>query len=347
MVKEMQFIDLFAGLGGFHVAASALPIPTQCVFASEKNKTLRTLYTQKFGVRPCGDIRGINVDNIPDFDILFAGFPCQPFTSIGKRAGFADANTGNLFFSIEAILRAKHPQFFLLEQVHGILGVRMQAELRYILSVFNTLRYDVIYYVLSPHQFGIPQHRKRVFFFGSRERIRHELMPVHDVRNPTLPAHSITIRDIMLDRAELSDEITCRFMPVTEPRLHGQIERYRVKHGITDGARFVFQSTHNEDKFGRSIGIDRGVGHRGTTRTLIGARASWPIHLQEPYRIFTPREGARLQSLPDALILPDTYYHAYNAVGNAINALVAQRVLEFHLCGMLDEASATAPLRIC
>ena len=342
----MRFIDLFAGLGGFHVAASALPLETECVFASEVDQTLRDVYAQNFGICPAGDIRDIDVCAIPDFDILFGGWPCQPFTRIGKRKGFGDANVGDLFFYVEAILRRHLPPYFLLENVYGLFGARMREELSYILSVFYELGYDVISYVLSPNQFGIPQHRRRVFFYGSQTRHRYQMMPVHYVRDSTLPSFGFPIRDIMLDRSELSDDGIQRFMPVTEPRVQAQIKRYCEQHDIVDGEQFVFQATRDNDKFRRSMGIDKGVGHRGTTRTLISSRSCWPIHLRSPHRIFTAREGARLQSFPDSHVLPTTLTRAYSAVGNAINVTVAQRVLEFHLCEMLDTTACESQLKL-
>lgn len=162
--KKYKFIDLFAGLGGFHFALSELG--HECVFASELREDLRTLYQLNFpGTRIEGDITKISPSDIPAHDILCAGFPCQPFSQAGKRQGFNDEkDRGNLFYNICSIIDEHHPRFVLLENVANLKGHDNGNTWATIKQMLEDREYEVREQILSPHQFGvIPQHRKRIY----------------------------------------------------------------------------------------------------------------------------------------------------------------------------------------
>lgn len=161
-----RFIDLFAGLGGFHHALRALG--HECVFASELKEDLREIYKINFPNTPIeGDITKINARNgIPAHDILCAGFPCQPFSQAGRRLGFEDADRGNLFMYICDILYAHRPKFVFLENVSNLEKHDNGRTWETIKSKLEELGYGVKKAVLSPHQFGLSQHRKRIFIVG-------------------------------------------------------------------------------------------------------------------------------------------------------------------------------------
>ena len=159
-----KFIDLFAGLGGFHLALEQLGC--ECVFASELKEDLRRLYNINFPDIPIfGDITKINPEDVPPHDILCAGFPCQPFSQAGKRQGFNDEKErGNLFDNICAILEIHRPEYVLLENVSNLKGHDHGNTWRTIKSKLEALNYDVHDpKILSPHEFGIPQHRRRIY----------------------------------------------------------------------------------------------------------------------------------------------------------------------------------------
>lgn len=166
MEKSLKFIDLFAGLGGFHLALKGLG--HECVFASEIKEDLRELYKINFPNTPIeGDITKINArSGIPDHDILCAGFPCQPFSQAGRRLGFKDADRGNLFLYICDILYVHRPKFILLENVSNLEKHDNGNTWETIHSTLEDLGYQVKKAVLSPHQFGLSQHRKRIFICG-------------------------------------------------------------------------------------------------------------------------------------------------------------------------------------
>lgn len=160
----LRFIDLFAGLGGFHFALSELG--HECVFASELREDLRKLYTINFpGTRIEGDITKINPQDIPTHDILCAGFPCQPFSQAGKRQGFNDEKErGNLFYTICSIIDEHHPRYVFLENVSNLKGHDEGNTWATIKKMLEERNYAVQEQILSPHQFGvIPQHRRRIY----------------------------------------------------------------------------------------------------------------------------------------------------------------------------------------
>lgn len=161
--NKFTFIDLFAGIGGFHQAAKQLG--GQCVFASEIDKHACKTYEANHGIKPHGDITKINAHDIPDHDILFAGFPCQSFSVAGKRLGFEDTR-GTLFFEIARILKVKQPNMFLLENVKGLKNHDNGKTLHTIITTLKELGYDVHYMVLNAKDYGVPQNRERIFFVG-------------------------------------------------------------------------------------------------------------------------------------------------------------------------------------
>lgn len=175
--RSIRFIDLFAGMGGFRIgfesAGRDLDINTHCVFSSEIKEAAITAYQQNFNETPSGNIEEINAKDIPDFDILLAGFPCQPFSSAGNREGFLDTR-GTLFFEIERILKEKKPHGFILENVDGLINHDkinpsdpIGRTLDVMLNSLKSLGYNVTWKLLNSSDFGLAQSRKRVFIVGS------------------------------------------------------------------------------------------------------------------------------------------------------------------------------------
>ncbi len=162
----MDFIDLFAGLGGFHLALRQLG--HQCVFASEIDEELRQLYLVNFGMMPQGDIRQTDIASIPKHDILCAGFPCQPFSKAGSQDGLDDPELGELYREILKVVRYHHPSYFILENVPNFEKHDKGKTWEHIKQLLEKAGYEVKLERLSPHDFGIPQIRKRVYIVGSR-----------------------------------------------------------------------------------------------------------------------------------------------------------------------------------
>lgn len=174
----MKFIDLFAGIGGFHLALHQAG--AECVFASEINPYARKTYQQNLeaispdiftGHNFAGDIADVNPEDIPDFDVLCAGFPCQPFSQSGYKKGFQDKqqNRGNMFFEIVNILAVKKPAAFFLENVRAIVKHDDGRTIKTIQETLEGLGYSFFYKVVKASDFGLPQHRPRVFMIGFKD----------------------------------------------------------------------------------------------------------------------------------------------------------------------------------
>ena len=167
----IKFIDLFAGTGGIRLAleqaCSELNIETQCVFSSEIDKNACLSYELNFGVNPFSDIREVNA--LPDFNFLLAGFPCQAFSYAGKRKGFGDTR-GTLFFEVERILKKKKPEYFLLENVRGLTTHDKGRTFETIKNNLEDIGYTIDFLLLNSSNFNVPQNRVRIYIVGVLER---------------------------------------------------------------------------------------------------------------------------------------------------------------------------------
>ena len=165
-MNSFSFIDLFAGIGGIRIPFEKLD--GTCVFSSEWDIHAQQTYANNFGETPAGDITRIYASDIPDHDILLAGFPCQPFSIIGNKQGFEDTR-GTLFFDIVRILQQKQPQAFFLENVKHLLTHDKERTFSIIQKQLLNLGYTIYYKVLNSLDFGLPQKRERIFIIGFRD----------------------------------------------------------------------------------------------------------------------------------------------------------------------------------
>jgi DNA (cytosine-5)-methyltransferase 1 len=186
----MKFIDLFAGLGGFNLALSKAG--HQCVFASEIDEGLREIYLQNHGLLPRGDIKAIKAREVPEHDILCGGFPCQPFSKAGEQNGFKDEKSGDLFYHIVKILRLRKPTYIMLENVANFEKHDDGRTWKIAKNILVELGYEVDIRKLSPHWFGIPQIRERVFIVGSRRGLSHFKWPEKHILE-----HDTTIKSVL------------------------------------------------------------------------------------------------------------------------------------------------------
>ncbi|SJZ94378.1 DNA (cytosine-5)-methyltransferase 1 [Pilibacter termitis] len=165
--NQLTFIDLFAGIGGIRKGFE--DSNTTCVFSSEWDKYAAKTYEANYGEIPYGDITKINSKDIPNHDVLLAGFPCQPFSNIGKREGFSHETQGTLFFDVLRILKEKQPKMFLLENVKGLLTNDNGNTFNVIMEKLSgELGYNTFHKVLDAQNFGLPQRRERVVIVGFR-----------------------------------------------------------------------------------------------------------------------------------------------------------------------------------
>lgn len=311
---SFTFADLFAGIGGIRIPFQELG--GECVFSSEWDPHAQRTYFMNFGDVPVGDIRNVDSKDIPDFDVLLAGFPCQPFSiagvskkrSMGRPTGFEDKTQGTLFFEVARIIRDKRPRAFLLENVKNLISHDKGNTFKTIvMTLERELGYKIRYRVLDASQWSC-QHRERIYIVGFREDtdFTFEDLDVPEIRTRTL---SDILQSDVDDRYTLSN------------RLWETLQRHAEKHRER-GNGFGYGLTPLDS----------------TTRTLSaryhkdGSEILVPQDGRNPRRL-TPRECARLQGFPDSFIIPVTDTQAYREFGNSVSIpvvrSVAKRMVEF------------------
>ena len=225
--RNFRFIDLFCGVGGFHIALEALG--GECVLASDLDSRCRSVYQSNHGLTPLADIRDIDISMVPDHDLLSAGFPCQPFSKGGSRLGFLDQTRGTLFYEVLRVLEAKRPRFVILENVKNLITHDDGRTWQVIVSSLRELGYQVNSkplilspHLLSPKNGGAPQHRERVIILAQHISYSLEENPSTDwdfmpnVKSPTWsvsdwdfirwmsdnPPHEINLKKYKLSKTE-------------------------------------------------------------------------------------------------------------------------------------------------
>jgi DNA (cytosine-5)-methyltransferase 1 len=199
----MRFIDLFAGLGGFHVGLTNLG--HKCVFACEIETGLQDTYEKNFGLRPSGDIRKVKTKDIPDHDILCAGFPCQPFSKAGAQPGFDCPENGTLFDEVARIVAHHKPEYVMLENVPNLKRHNSGKTWVLIYEKLKELGYETEADQYSPHQWGIPQIRERVMIVARRKSLGNFKWPVRP-ENPQPSLHAI-LDEKPADAKVLSEQV--------------------------------------------------------------------------------------------------------------------------------------------
>ena len=182
---SFRFIDLFAGIGGIRLGFES--VGGHCVFSSEFDEAACVTYEANFGEHPAGDITKIDAEYIPDFDILLGGFPCQAFSIIGKKEGFANETCGTLFFDIERILKEKKPPAFMLENVRNLVAHDGGNTFKIIKEHLEALGYNVYAKVLNALDYGVPQKRERIIIVGFLNDVKFQFpLPVEAEKRKSL-----------------------------------------------------------------------------------------------------------------------------------------------------------------
>lgn len=288
------FADLFCGIGGFHVAASNLGL--KCVFASEIDVDACDAYEWNFNTRPSGDIAGIDVSRIPDHDILFAGLPCQPFSIIGKRQGFADRR-GNLFLDTARVIATKCPKAVIIENVRQFKTNSDGKPFRCVVATLEALGYDVRWKILNALHCGLPQKRERILVVALSGG---QAFSWPDETKPMKPLSEILESDVD-KRYFVSDRIRTSRL---------------AKHTAT-----ITPAIWHENRAGNISSHPYSCALR--------ASASYNYLLVDGVRRLTPREMLRLQGFPDDFRIPvRTAAVARMLTGNAIPPPMVQPVIE-------------------
>lgn len=297
---KFTFIDLFAGIGGIRLGYQALG--GKCVFSSEWDEAAAKTYEANFGVKPHGDITQIAPKDIPDFDVLLAGFPCQPFSIIGDKEGFAHETQGTLFFNIEKILIAKKPKAFMLENVRNLTAHDGGRTFRVIVEHLKKAGYDVHYKVLNALDYGVPQKRERIIICGFRRPVAFEFPP------PLPKDRRKTVADI-IDPAADKDKSLFVSPAIRTSRL----ERLKDKN-------FPKPYISHENVAGSITPHDYSCALRA------GASANY-ILINDKRRP-SPREMLRIQGFPDDFKIVVNYGQIKHQTGNSVAVPVMRAVAE-------------------
>lgn len=294
----LKCIDLFSGIGGFHIAATNLGL--EVVFASDIDDDARKAYTANFGLAPRGDIVAIPADEIPDHDILLAGFPCQPFSIIGSKQGMKDPR-GTLFLEILRIVEAKQPRGIVLENVKQLATARHGAVLEQIKDGLRSLGYTVDHKILNALDFGLPQKRERTIIVATKDHF--DTFPWPTEKLPMKPLSQILESD-------------------PDPKFF-----------VSDRIREKRQAAHTADAQ-PAIWHENKAGNISSHQwsCAIRANASYNYLLVDGERRLTPRELLRLQGFPDSFQLVVSDSQTRKQAGNAVPVPLVEAAIR----GVLD-----------
>ncbi|MGV3772812.1 MAG: DNA (cytosine-5-)-methyltransferase [Verrucomicrobiales bacterium] len=300
--EPLKYIDLFCGIGGFRQGVEAVAksnnLQLECVFSSDIDKGCQLAYEANYGERPVGDITQVDEKNIPDHNLLLAGFPCQPFSIIGQMKGFADTR-GTLFFDIARILAVKKPQAFILENVKLLVGHNKGETLKRILFTLRELGYSVDYRVLNALHFGLPQKRERVFIVGFLDSRAFSRFKWCEGGIPM-----ISLKEIL---------------EATVDKKHFASERIRSNR-LSKMQPTAEVSIWHENKAGHISAYPYSCALR--------AGASYNYLLVNGERRLTPREMLRLQGFPDTFKISCNDSQTRKQAGNSVPVNLVRAVAE-------------------
>lgn len=294
--NDFRFIDLFAGIGGIRLGFES--VGGRCVFSSEFDEDACKTYEANFGEHPSGDITKIDSNSIPDFDILLGGFPCQSFSIIGKKEGFANETCGTLFFDIERILRDKRPPAFMLENVRNLVAHDCGNTFRVIKEHLEQLGYHIYAKVLNALDYGLPQKRERIIIVGFLNDVEFEFpapVPVEERK---------TLEDI------LEKDVDTKYYVKENIRL-SRIARLKDKN-------YPRPYISHENMAG-SI-----TPHPYSSALRAGASANYILINDE--RRPTEREMLRIQGFPDTYKIVVPYGKVKKQCGNSVAIPVIKAV---------------------
>lgn len=361
--KKLKFLDVFSGIGGFKIALENVGFEGIGFCDNDKYAVqLYLAYHSKDNEVYYDDVRTIDTNQLPDFDILCAGFPCQSFSIAGKRQGFDDTR-GTLFFEVARILSDKKPKYFILENVKGLLNHDSGRTFRTIIKVLTDLGYSVQWQVLNSKFFGVPQNRERVYIVGclGTECIG-KIFPLTGIAEENISEirkHPLSIKASQGDRVYETDGLsTCLTSNggglggktglyfINKPRF----DKYKASNivetlkvgGDTPLMRIKNGTKKGYDEATIGDGINLAFPNSKTRRGRVGKRVSQTLDthcnmgtIDDDFRIrrLTPTECFRLQGFPDAMVqqareLGISDSQLYKMAGNAVTVNVAQAVAQ-------------------
>ena len=315
MKNKIKFIDLFAGIGGFHLALNK--VNGECLFASEWDKECQKIYEKNFNLKPFGDITKIDEKEIPKHDVLCAGFPCQAFSISGKRQGFKDTR-GTLFFDVARIIKHHQPKLILLENVKNFLTHDNGNTISVVKKTLEELNYNVFYKVLNSSNFGIPQKRERIYIVGFNKKLK-----INEFKFPSNQNIFVSLKDYLLpdnSTKELvlnRDDIQLKKDKKIQKDIFGNYPQKPIRLGQVNkggqGERIYSTNGHavSLTAYGGGIGSKTGL-----------------YLVNNKLRKLSPRECARITGFPDSFSLSENKNHSYRQFGNSVVVNVLDFILK-------------------
>lgn len=295
--NNLKFIDLFCGLGGFRIAFENQKC--KCVFSSDIDLNVQKTYFNNFDEKPYGDITKIDEKDIPNHNILCAGFPCQSFSIAGKRLGFDDVR-GTMFFEVARIIKAKKPEALFLENVKGLTNHDGGKTLQTILSIITDLGYDYTYKVLNAKDYNVPQNRERWYCICFRKDLN---ININEFKFPDKQPLNIKIKHLIIDTNDTKYNIS--------ENCKNNIEKYLKLKAITpsdDTLAYEVRASRCQFK-------NDGVSPCLTAKMGTGGN-NVPIIVNKKRRL-TEQECLRIMGYPDWYIIGKGS-HAYKQIGNSV-----------------------------
>ena len=308
MKRKIKTIDLFAGMGGVRLGFEKDGFET--VFANDSEPMCKTTYDLNFDMpyMTVKDMRKIKIGDLPDFDFLLGGFPCQAFSVAGYRKGFSDEGRGDLFFEIAKIIEAKKPVGFFLENVKNLYGHDFGKTFKIILETLDALGYDVVHKILNTMEYStLPQNRERIYIVGFRK----DSGLVNDFIFPRPQKLKRQIKDILQKPNEIADRYYYNNTP-----LFAKLKDYPFKINTAYQWRRKYI---RENKSGVCPTLTANMGTGGHNVPIVKDRNG--------VRKLTPRECARLQGFADSFKLPEVAdSHLYKQIGNSVSVPVIKKI---------------------
>lgn len=294
--SSFRMIDLFAGIGGIRIGFES--IGGECVFTSEWDAPAQKTYQANFDELPYGDITQIRPEEIPPFDILLAGFPCQPFSQAGKKLGLADTR-GTLFFDIAKIVEHHRPTVVFLENVKRFKSHDGGRTFETIKTILEGLGYEIYAQVLNAKDFGVPQNRERIYIVGFLGKTNFSF--------PKPSGKKTRLGDILENKPDPKYTIS--------DKLWAGHQRRKKEHR-EKGYGFGYSLFTEDSEYTSTISARY---YKDGSEILIKQKGKNP-------RKLTPREAARLQGFPDDFILSESDTQAYKQFGNSVAVPVIQAI---------------------
>ena len=316
--KDLQiynFIDLFAGIGGFHLALESMG--ANCVFASEWDKFAAKTYEKNFQIKPFGDITKIDEKDIPKHDILCGGFPCQAFSISGKQKGFEDTR-GTLFFDIARIVDYHKPKVLFLENVKNLAKHDEGKTIKTIINTLEELEYSVFTKVLNSSNFGLPQNRERIYIIAFHKSLKSDTF-----KFPIPPNNPICLENILENEPKDAKIIERNDIEI--------YKNYSVSNSLFSEIELLNKPIQigKVNKGGQGERIYHTLGHAITLSAYgggVGSKTGLYL-INGKIRKLSPRECARVQGFPDKFILNSSDIQTYKQFGNSVSVNVLQYIL--------------------